>query len=840
MSPVKRSTPSRRKVHLVCNAHIDPVWLWEWPEGAGEALSTFRTAARFCEERPGFVFSHNESLLYEWVEEYEPALFRRIQRLVRRGRWAILGGWFVQPDCNMPSGESFVRQILIGRRYFRKAFGVDVRTGANLDPFGHSRGLVQILVKSGYHSYLFCRPDRGFAALPADDFRWIGYDGSEVLASRAEAHYNSRGGGARAKVEDWLRAHPDRTPSLLLWGIGNHGGGASERDLDDIDKMRAEEPGADIVHSTAEAYFEEVGRERGRLPRFDRGLNPWAVGCYTTMSRVKRAHRQLENELFSGEKMASAASFQGLIPYPQKELAAAQRDLALSQFHDLLPGSSIGPGEDGALRLLHHGLEICSRVKARAFFALAAGERPSGDGEIPLFVYNPHPFRIRTIVECEFQGHEPNYDGGFLRPRVFAGKRALPSQPEKELSNLNLEWRKKVVFRADLEPGRMNRFTARMEDIGARPVPALRENDGFFLFRTAALEVDVNAGTGLVDRCRMNGRDILSPGAFRPLLMADNADPWGQSVLSFREEAGRFEAASPEESSRLAGLPGTVLPPVRVIEDGAVRTIIEACLVHGASAVLLRYKLPKEGTEIEIEARVLWNEKNHMLKLSVPTPFREAAYIGQTAYGREALPGDGAEAVAQKWTAVVSAAAGTALTCINDGTYGSDFRDGEMRLSLLRSPAHACDEAEGRPIRYRDRFIPRIDQGEHVFRFWLDAGPAEVRLDAVERDALFRNEAPYALAYFPPGTGRRARPLAVLSDRVVTATVFKRAEDSDRLVIRLFEPTGRKRTTALKLPFAGARTRVVLAPFEIKTLVFSPRTGRFAGTDLLERPLGKE
>ena len=301
MSPVKRTTSPRRKVHLVCNAHIDPVWLWEWPEGAGEAMSTFRTAARFCEERSGFVFSHNESLLYEWIEEYEPALFRRIRTLVRRKRWAVLGGWFVQPDCNMPSGESFIRQILIGKRYFRKAFGVDVKTAANLDPFGHTRGLVQILAKSGYHSYLFCRPDRSFAVLPGDDFRWIGYDGSEVLASRAEAHYNSRGGGARAKVEDWLRAHPDRTPSLLLWGIGNHGGGASERDLDDIDKMRAEEPGADIVHSTAEAYFEEVGRERGRLPRFDRGLNPWAVGCYTTMSRVKRAHRQLENELFSGE-----------------------------------------------------------------------------------------------------------------------------------------------------------------------------------------------------------------------------------------------------------------------------------------------------------------------------------------------------------------------------------------------------------------------------------------------------------------------------------------------------------------------------------------------------------
>ena len=831
--------PPRRRVHLVCNAHIDPVWLWEWPEGAGEALSTFRTAAGFCETQPDFVFSHNEALLYRWIEEYEPDLFRRIRALVRKKRWAVLGGWFVQPDCNMPSGESFVRQILLGQRYFKKAFGVDVRTAANLDPFGHTRGLVQILAKSGYDSYLFCRPDGGFAALPADDFLWVGYDGSEILAARAEAHYNSRGGGARAKIEDWLRATPCRTLSLLLWGIGNHGGGASRRDLADIRALRAESGDADIFHSTAEAYFEELGRDRGRLPRHAGGINPWAVGCYTTMARVKQAHRRLENELLSSEKTASAAAFQGFIPYPQAELAEAQRDLALSQFHDLLPGSSIEPGEAGALRLLDHGLEICSRVKTRAFFALAAGESAPRDGEIPILVYNPHPFRVRMTVECEFQGQEPNYGGGFLRPRVFAGNRELPSQAEKELSNLNLEWRKKVVFRADLEPGRLSRFVVRTEDIGARPAPALREAGGFFLFRTAALEVDVNARTGLIDRCRMNGRDVLAPGAFRPLLMADNADPWGQSVLRFRDETGRFEAASPEESARLAGLSGSLLPPVRVIEDGNVRTVMEACLVYGASAVLLRYKLPNEGTEIEVEVRVLWNEKDRMLKLSVPTPFRDAGYLGQTAYGREALPTGGDEAVAQKWTAVVSAAAGAVVTCINDGTYGSDFRDGEMRLSLLRSPAHACDEAEGRPLRYRDRFIPRIDQGEHVFRFWLNAGPLEERLDAVEREALVRNEAPSVLSYFPPGTGRRARPLAVLSDDVVLATVFKKAEDSAGLVIRLFEPTGRKRTTILTLPFAGARTKVVLGPFEIKTLVFSPRTGRFKETDLLERPLRK-
>ena len=160
-----------------------------------------------------------------------------------------------------------------------------------------------------------------------------------------------------------------------------------------------------------------------------------------------------------------------------------------------------------------------------------------------------------------------------------------------------------------------------------------------------------------------------------------------------------------------------------------------------------------------------------------------------------------------------------------------------MRLSLLRSPAHAADVSDGRPMRYQDRFIPRIDQGEHLFRFWLNAGPADERLDAVDRESLIHNETPYVLTYFPPGTGRRARPLAELSDRVVQVTVLKKAEDSAGLVIRLFEPTGKSRSVTLGLPAFGVRKKVRLGGFEVKTLRFNPRSKNWAETDLMERRL---
>ncbi len=251
-----------RRIHLVSNAHLDPVWLWEWQEGAGEALSTFRQAAEFCETRKGYIFCHNEAVLYRWVEEYEPALFRRIRKLVREKKWHIMGGWYVQPDCNMPSGESFVRQILLGRRYFAEKFGVEPRTAVNLDPFGHTRGLVQILAKSGYDAYLFCRPGNRECPLPRDEFVWVGYDGSEVLANRASAHYCSVGGQERARLEKWLADNPEGDLVIHLWGIGNHGGGPSRKDLADLEALAKERPDLELVHSTPDAYFRELEKRR--------------------------------------------------------------------------------------------------------------------------------------------------------------------------------------------------------------------------------------------------------------------------------------------------------------------------------------------------------------------------------------------------------------------------------------------------------------------------------------------------------------------------------------------------------------------------------------------------
>ncbi|MBN1540705.1 alpha-mannosidase [candidate division KSB1 bacterium] len=828
---------SSKKLFLVCNAHLDPVWLWEWEEGVAATISTFRTAADLCEEFDEFVFNHNEVILYEWIEQYEPALFERIQNLVKKGQWHIMGGWYLQPDCNMPCGESFVRQMMLGFRYFMEKFSVRPRTAINFDPFGHSQGLVQLLAKAGYHSYLFCRPNQVYCHLPADEFIWQGRDGSQILACRSRTHYNSALGKAHDKILDWIKKNQNKPFGLELWGVGNHGGGASRQDLHQLRRLIAEEKRFALSHATPEEFFDRLDQERHHLPVHDADINPWAAGCYTSQARIKQKHRRLENELFFVEKMSTAAFLQALIDYPTKELIAVQKDLATSQFHDILPGSSIAPVEDAAVRLLDHGLEIAAKLKMRAFFALCSGQPRAREDEIPILVYNPHPVPMEKIVECEFNLAMDNRTESYHLPHIFQNGIELPCQVEKELSNLPLEWRKRVVFKAQLEPQTVNRFDCRLEWIPQKPSTAVQSIENHFVIENEKMQLVINGETGLIDRYAVEGVDFLSPNSAQPVVMADSEDPWGHLDVSFRDQIGAFKLCSPAEAAEFAGVKTVAIAPVQIIETGPVRTVVEALLRYNNSWATLRYKIPQKGSQIEIEARVFWLEKDRMLKLAFPTVLNDGEYIGQTAYSLGRLPTNGNEAVAQKWVAVVSEKSGQAMTISNDCIYGSDFLDGEVRLSLLRGAAYSALQEIKEPTVPQDRFTPRIDQGERIFHFWLDAGNARSQLEKIDLQALAHNETPFALSFFPHGEGKIPQPGILLSDPRVTLGAFKRAEDGDGYIIRLYESCGEKRQLRITLPFFEVETEITLQPFEIATLRYSLATQRFLPNTLLEEGL---
>jgi alpha-mannosidase len=528
------------------------------------------------------------------------------------------------------------------------------------------------------------------------------------------------------------------------------------------------------------------------------------------------------------------------MPYPKGEIDQALRDLLLCEFHDILPGSSIEPAEQDALAMLGHGFETICRAKTRAFFALCSGQKKARPDHIPILIHNPHPYPLVGIFECEFNLPQIEPNENFNLVHVRSNGRLLPSQSEQELSGLPYEWRKRIVFAAKLEPSKVNRFDCELEPVRRKPTLKLRPRNGRIRFKTDRLDVTINTRTGLVDKLIADGRQLLAGGAFAPLVMHDNADPWGMIHDRFNKVAGQFKLMTRSAAARFAAVKVDSLDPVRVIEDGPVRSVVEALLEYGDSFICQRYKLPKHGTEIELETRVYFNEKDHMLKLALPVLDADCDFLGQVAYGREQFPTDGREIVAQKWVAIVSRKRDATLTCINNGTYSSDFSPKGLRLSLLRSPAYSCHPRDGQFMTPpNDRFTPRIDQGMRMFRFWFNIGRVNERLKHIDREALARNEEPFILSFSPSGAGKKPKPLALLDDDVVQISAMKIAEKGRDLIVRLFNPTDRSRSTTLHLPALARRIRMTLGAFEIRTLKINTNTGKWRAVNLLERPIPK-
>ncbi len=534
--------------------------------------------------------------------------------------------------------------------------------------------------------------------------------------------------------------------------------------------------------------------------------------------------------------MLANAAAQGRLPYPRAELRAALEDLLFCQFHDILPGEGIRRGRAAGARPAGpwpgRSSVACAR---RAFFAFLGGQPVAADGEFPLFVHNHHPFPVGQIVSCEFQPPEPNANPEvFWQPRLTdAQGRDVPLQLEKESCNIQNDHRKRVVFRATLPPSTTSRFSCRLEDL---PRKGDVGDTHLFVGRNGAAHVSVSSSTGLLTGFAVEGFDYLAGPAFRPLLVKDTADPWGMKTRAFRDLVGEFTLMSPRNAAAFAGVSAAELEPVRVIEDGPVRTTIEALLECGRSAIAIRYTIPKLGTEIEVELRVAWFERDTMLKLAVPTTLDNGEVRVQTAYGVDVVRARGEETVGHRWLALLSPDGRRALTLVNDTTYGFDVADGEVRLSLLRAPSYAGHPVDDvTPIVRQDRFEPREDQGEHVFRFWLDAGPARGRLEAVDREAAMRTEGLMALCAFPSGDGPPALPGVHLEDDVVRLAALKMSEDGDALVLRLFEPTGSARTTRVRIAPLGLEFPVALGPFELQTLLVDFATRVVSRADLLER-----
>ena len=791
-----------KKIHMICNAHIDPIWQWDWPEGVSATLSTFYSAVKLCDEFD-YIFCHNEVTVYKYVEQYAPALFEKIRELVKAGKWHIMGGWYLQPDCNMPSGESFVRQIREGQRYFEEKFGVRPTTAINFDPFGHTVGLPQIVKKCGQDSYIFMRPYSSELTLPSEQFIWRGLDGSEIKAARSIGGYNTHLGNSAETIRK--RAESQQFPvGVTLWGVGNHGGGPSRKDLADIQRELLTDKTVEYVHSTPEDFFAAI--EPGEV--FDRSLQISMPGCYTSMYRVKKLHAALEAEISFAEKIASVAYAKGaLAAYPEEELQCAVEDLLNAEFHDVLPGSSVQCGEDAGLRFLNHGMLEAERVKIRAYFALSDSQAPASEGEYPIVVFNPHPYELRDNVECEFMLADQNWREDIVSRITVLDEegKQVPYQVIKEESNLNLDWRKRIIFEAKLKPMDVTRYRVYVKFVEQAP----EKPEPVFVFDNGRKHVEIDPGSGLLRSYRVDGVEYLGEG-FGLCSFEDNADPWGMG-------AAQLLRMGTGERSFLPSLhPDGVfkgMRQVQVVEDGEIYLGVEAFFEQDHTRARILYKIYKNNDDVDIDVTLYMGDIDRIVKLKLPLA-TEGTLIGQTAFGTDTLFTDGRENVSHRFVALDSE--GDCVALLNRGVYGSHFENHCLYMSLVRGVTYCAHPIKERELIPSDKFTKKIDQGENSFSFRLTA----CRREELERRTTEFVQKPYALNIFPiPMEQKETEDLEIsVSGGVIALPALKKAYGKDALIFRLINNTAE--TAVSELRVNESRLSLTFGKYEVKTVLY--------------------
>ena len=817
------------KIHLIANSHIDPMWLWEWEDGCAAAISTFRTAADFCEKYNALVFNHNEALLYEWVRSYAPDLFERIQKLEAQKKWIIAGGWYLQPDCNMPSGESIIRQIIQGNEFFHKYFKHYPDTAMNLDSFGHSRGLVPILRDAGYIAYYICRPRDEYCDMSVPDrFIWKGRDGSEIPVIRDPEGYSTGAEGTSAKIVRVLKSGKQKNFEniLIFWGIGDHGGGISKKDYEELERFIADSE-LEIIQSDFDLYAKDFLAEEKNLPVIESTLGNSMTGCYTSQIRIKQKHRELESLFYAVEQMATTCYAQNLMEYPQEQLNRALKDLLLIEFHDAIPGSSIRNVEESALRIADHAIEELIRLRLQCFFKLAQGQEKAEHRVYPILVYNPHPYDIEEIVTCEYTMAEQNWEPHWTEGRMTSGGHEVECQWEQQASGMMIDWQKRVTFLAKLKAGQITRF-----DIKEKIIPHRKEfypmNSGdYFEFHGDGFDVKLGKETGYLETLVVNGQTYVNVPFATLETVQTSKDPWGTFEKEYPAESCRFCLADKNYVNNMIRS-SFDNENVRVIEDGSVRTVVEVIYVCGNSRIVAHYSFPKKGKYIDVSMDVFWMESDTLLKMVLPFGIGELS--GHTMFSSEIIPNDGKETAFQKY--LLWRRDDKYFAVINNCVHGVDWKDGIARMSLIRSACYSSSKVYDLPLTREDAYVDRIDNGVRSYKFRFLFGGSEVAQEVAQKAEIF-HKAPFALCYFPSGDGKKPMPLVRLTGHAACSAI-KRAQNGEEIVIRLYNPTEK---TALGELFVLERIRASyeIDPFSFVTYKVDVKAGKVQTINCLEK-----
>jgi alpha-mannosidase len=827
------ATP-RRTLHMIGNAHLDPVWLWPWQEGYQEARATFWSAIERMDEYPDFIFTCDQVALLSWVEESDPALFERIRSRVAEGRWVNTGGWWVEPDCNMPMGESFVRQGLYGQRFLRSRFGRIATVGMNVDPFGHNVMLPQILRRQGMDSYIFLRPGPHESTFDDTLFWWESPDGSRVLAYRIPFEYGSPPGAIDGQTDKALGAL-DRSigDAMVFYGVGNHGGGPTRANIESIHRYDRMGSFGRMIMSSPRTYFDEVLNDTARLERLPvrrDDLQHHAPGCYSAHSGIKAWQKRAQFALLSAERWAAIVAVRDNVEYPRVQLDRAWKQVLFNQFHDILPGSAIDSAYTDARDQLGEAVAISKRILVRSHNILARQIAvPFEEETQPVLVFNQHPWPVTTDVDL-------NYGSQKIGVHVVDEHGApVLFQHTQPWALTGDSGRGAIVFRAELPALGYRLYRLRP---GEFPFIA---SQGSLMTSDRVLEndhvrIEIDAASGWISSYldKAIGVDLMRgvDGSTHTQICQDPTDTWGHRVVSY-------------------AWPGASMSTTRIVvrETGPLRSRIRIERAWGASSMIEEFLLDRDSAVLRIDVSLDWREKAHLLKLRFPTLLQAPVATYDVPFGTLRRPVDGAEEPAQSWVDLTGTVdeRPARLTVVTTNKHGFDASGGpepSIGVTAVRSPVYSWHDPR---LLQKDGIYSYQDQGLQHFSVelvphagdWRDVDPDRraIVLGSPVRAMLESSHGgilPSRHSFASDG-GAQVRITAVKGSEDAVGSVGSGTAD---LIVRAVETRGESTLARIELPVVGRVLEESFAPGEMRTFRV-PRDPELpvVEVDLIEEPL---
>ena len=787
------------KLYLVGNAHLDPVWQWQWQEGSMEAKATIRSALDRMNEFPEFRFVCSSASVYKWVEEFAPEMFEEVKQRVSEGRFIIVGGWFVQPDCNMPSGEGFARQSLYSQRYFMEKFGKIATVGYNVDSFGHCATLPKILKKSGMNSYIFMRPSQAEKDMDSDVFKWVSDDGSVVTTYRILDPYCFRINSLEeleARIEFLQQnSKTDLSALPLFYGVGNHGGGPTIKNLEILREYAKKHLDKKLIYSDVSDFFSEI--KSNKIPEYRGDLQHHASGCYSAVNKIKEDIRRAETSLYAAEAYNALAAKLFGKSYENERLQEAWNSVCFGHFHDSFDGCSIKEVYDDSSDMLGYAKHIAAVTENNALQTIA-WNIDTGDNSLgqPVIVFNPHSFETEQFVQINGQFNTVKDCHGNIIPSQLVHSTVNECYNRKDtifnarVNSLGYS----VYYVSNDENTHENETHEFPSAFSPNTQPSANNRDGVML-QNEFLSIKFELYSGYIAHIydKRTEKYLTTDRAAVPVVIDEYYhDTWSHAKNYFIDEMARFSDAE-----------------VTVVENGPIRATVKVVSRYNQSTLTQYFSLDANSDKLTVRASVDWHEKHKMLKIKWPMSVENPKAYYEIPFGIIERPADGEEEPGINWTAVKGTNSGYAL--INNNTYSSSVKDGTIYHTVVRSPI------------YGDHGGPRTGEsefsGQGRFDFKYIIMPLTDDWSKIIKEGKFLNkEFTYIHDTWHDGTlsDKPYSALTVNCDNVLVSAI-KRSEDNTGLIVRVYEACGKATKFAIKGDLLPCHINDIVTPWAVET-----------------------